>query len=30
VSRNQAFYDADVSIYGEFKDHYAEIQSHTK
>lgn len=30
VSRNQAFYGADVNIYGEFKDHYAEIQSHTK
>lgn len=30
ISRNQAFYDADVSIYGEFKDDYAEIQNHAK
>lgn len=30
ISRNQAFYDADVGIYGDFKDDYAEIQNHTK
>lgn len=28
VSRNQAFYEADISIYGEFPRLYAEIQDH--
>ena len=28
ISQNQDFYEADVSIYGEFQDVYAEIQKH--
>jgi hypothetical protein len=30
VSRDQAFYDADVAIYGDFKEEYADIRNHTK
>ena len=30
VSRNQSFYDADVGIYGDFKDVYSEIQNQAK
>ena len=30
ISRNQAFYEADVSIYGEFQDIYAEIRNYAK
>lgn len=30
VSRNQTFYAADIHIYGEFSEVYAEIQNHAK
>lgn len=30
ISRNQAFYEADIHIYGEFPELYAEIQNHAK
>ncbi len=30
ISRNQTFYEADVSIYGEFRDVYAEIRNYAK